>query len=281
MYGKSVVSRIAPSMTVLVALFLLIAPVRGQAAGERVESGHYWLERSATPESFVAGIDLARVGRARFPGLKTVDLRLRGRWGRVLALYSKEDSRQVKVTAAVYAGVAAAEDAALDLLNDTSARLDRGSRSGDAIGTHSWYLVSPDGSGAVILVYHNCLIQVFSSDYTFAEMGAREIASDLARGSNGVLLGLQPPVLQVKDVVIQDRLLRGQPTRVTLKAEDAAQRTVYFSGRATAGQVLDGAKPEEKILVLDKSGDLELYAVNDLNVVSQVFVRRVKVETEP
>ena len=247
---------------------------------EKVKRGLYSLSRAPTPEYLVTGVNLPELSKARFRTMDKVDLGLKGRWGRSFTLLQKEEKKQVKITVAVYGSVAEAEDSVLDLLNDTSAVLKPGSKSGDVIGTHSWYLASPSGSGTVVFTYDNSLFQLFASDYSLAERSARKIVNDLTLGRNGIKLGKFVALPKITDVRVPSELKRGIERTLVIKGWDLHQQKLSFVALASKGQLLETKKKGEKMFVPQEIGtdELRIYAINEMNVVSKVYIKKIEVE---
>lgn len=268
----------------LIAIALLIAAAgetKAQQAGETVARGPYSLSRAEAPARLVAGIALPELTRVHFSGMSTTQIRLRGRWGRAQTLFRPEDRSQVRITVAVYGSVTEAEDSALALLEDTSAMLQTGSHGGGVIGTHSWYLRSPEGSGTVVFIAGNSLFQLFSSSYEMAEAGARSILVDLERGTNGVRLGQRVSRPVIDGVSFRSRLEAGAEVQMTIEASDPNGREIAVFGSSVAGQLLETPDSREKIFIPQaRDGDIQLYVVNDLNVVSPVFIQSVELGRE-
>lgn len=267
---------------ICLVFFSLAAPVgiSGEMPGEQVKKGHYTLRRAAVPESFVTGIALSELARVHFGEMGRVDEGLLGRQGRYITLFRKKDRKQMRITAAVYGGTAEAEDAVLELLVETSAVLQPGSRSGGTIGTQSWYLTSPKGSGTVVFIHHNSVIQVFSSDYALAEQSARAVAADLRDGANGVRLGKKVPLPRVTSVELPGTAKEKREISLILKGEDPDRRQLSFFVFSQKGQIFDGKNISEKWYIPSEAGadELRIYAVNELCVVSPIHVRKVDVE---
>ncbi len=242
----------------------------------------YSLQRAPVPEYFVTGVILPEVANAHFPTMEKVDAGLSGRWGRYLTMFQRKDKKQVRITVAVYGSVAEAEDSALDLLNETSDILKPGSRSGGAIGTHSWYLVSPRNSGAVVLTYNNCLLQLFSSDYNLAERSARAIVADLKRGTNGVRLGKQVLLPRVTGADFPGRITERKEVALTFRGQDPYRQKLSFVASAATGQFREILRDGERIYVPPQAGtdEVRIYAINEMAVVSQVYVQKIEVERE-
>lgn len=254
-------------------------PLFSKAEEEKITKGLYSLRRAPTPKYIVTGVFLPDLVKARFKKMIKVDVGFKGRWGRSYTLFRKEENKQVKITVAVYSSVAEAEDAVLDLLNDISAVLRPRSKSGDFIGTHSWYLDSPSGSGTVVFTYDNSLFQLFSSDYNLAERSAQSIVSDLTEGVNGVTLGKKVQIPKITSVVIPKDVRRNVKASINIKASDPSRHRLSFVILASKGQLLDTDKGEEKIYIPSKSGtdELKVYTINELNVVSRVFIKKLTV----
>lgn len=264
------------------AAFLGTVPAWGQQPGERIRSGAYSLQRAPAPENFVIGIVLPELANAHFPAMAKVDTGLSGRWGRYLTLFQEKEKKQVRVTVAVYGRVAEAEDAVLDLLNETSDVLKPGSRSGGVIGTHSWYLLSPRNAGTVVLTYNNSLVQVFSSDYSLAERSARAMITDLRRGTNGVRLGKQVLLPRVTGAEFLGRITERKEVALTFSGQDPYQQKLSFVASAATGQFREILRDSERIYVPPQAGtdEVRIYAINEMAVVSQVYVQKIEVERE-
>ena len=260
----------------------LVTVVLSQESPEKIEKGAYSLRRAATPEYFVTGVALGELSRARFENMSRVDVALRGKWGRCLTLFRKKTTEQVKITTAVYGSVSEAENSVLDLLNDMSAVFKPGTRSGDVIGTHSWYLTSPDGGGTIVFVYNNSLFQLFSTNYSLAERSARSIVDDLAQGRNGIRLGKKVVLPKVTQAKLPARLEKGKEGSLILEGEDPYRQKLSFAVSASTGQLLDTQRRGEKIYIPHEAGsdELRVYAINELNVVSELYVKKLEVERE-
>jgi hypothetical protein len=154
-----------------------------------------------------------------------------------------------------------------------------GSQSGILIGTHSWYLLSPDGSGSVIIIYNNSLFQLFASDYNLAESSARSIVNDLTEGINGVVLGKEVKVPKISDVVMPDNIWKNEKFSLKVKASDPFERKLSFIVLSSKGQLVETDKPNKKFYLPHESGsdELKVYTINEANVVSSVFVKKVNI----
>jgi len=264
----------------LVFLFSAAGPVFSLESGEEVNKGLYKLNRAPVPGLLVTGIAMGKLSNANFPGMKIMHESLNGKFGRFYTLFNPETKRQVKISAAVYGNVAGAEDAALEFLNTVSGVFKTGSQSGQTIGTHSWFLVSPGGSGAVVFVYNNSLFQVFSSDYSHAENRARQIAEDLRSGQNGIQLGKQVLLPRVTNVKLPGTLKKGIREEMVVEGKDPGKRALDFFVSPSAGQVVTTAQRTVKAYNPGRPGtdELKIYAINDLNVVSEVYVKKVEIK---
>ncbi len=242
--------------------------------------GNFSLRRAAAPEHVVTGVILPELKEARLTDLKNVDKGVIGKWGCYLTLFDQAGKRQVRIAAAVYESVKEAEDMALQLLNDTSVSLTPGSKSAGVIGTHSWYLISPPNVGTIIFIYNNSLFQVSSSDYEFAENSAKSIVEDLSRGVNGIRLGKKVALPEITGIEMQGKLKKGETIALNLAGRDPANLKLSFTASAASGQVLPGASAVEKKFIIRESGTdrLEIYAVNEMCVVSKVLLKNIKIE---
>jgi len=280
MVGKLRIQLFIGSLALLPVFFISYPVSAVRQPAKRVEKGQYFLIRAATPEFLVAGVSLDDLSKARFSNMDKITEGPAGQFGRVRTLFDKKSKKQVKITVAVYSKVDEAEDAVLDLLNSVSAVLKSGSKSGDVIGTHSWYLKSPDGSGIVVFIHNNSLFQLFSSDYNLAERSARSIVGDLIEGANGITLGKKVRIPKITKVVIPEDVRRNKKALLNIKALDPSRQRLTFVVSASKGQLLDTEKGDEKIYIPSESGTDELwvYAINEANVVSRVFVQKLTVE---
>lgn len=279
MTGKFRIKLLIGLLALLLVFVIIYADSAGQQAGERIEKGKYFLQRAATPEFLVTGVSLDDLTKARFPNMYKVTERLAGPLGRTRTLFDKKSREQVEITVAVYGSVNEAEDVALGLLNSVSVVLRPGSQSGGVIGTHSWYLRSPNGSGAVVFIHNNSLFQLFSPDYNLAERSAQSIVSDLTEGVNGVILGKKVQIPKITSVVIPKDVRRNVKASINIKAFDPSRHRLSFVILASKGQLLDTNKGEEKIYIPSKSGtdELKVYTINELNVVSRVFIKKLTI----
>lgn len=266
-------------LAILLVFMIFYAVSAGQQPGERVEKGQYFLRRAATPEFLVTRVSLDDLSKARFSNMDKITEGLAGQFGRVRTLFDKKSKKQVKITVAVYGSVNEAEDAALELLNSVSIVMKSGSQSGGVIGTHSWYLKSPDGSGIVAFIHNNSLFQLFSSDYNLAERSARSIVGDLTEGVNGITLGKKVQIPKITDVVIPENVRKNEKAPLKMKTLDPSRQKLSFVVSASKGQLLDTDIRNEKIYIHSESGtdELKVYAINEANVVSQVFVKKLTV----
>lgn len=282
MIGKLSIILLSIPLALLLVFMVFYDVPSGQQSGERVEKGQYSLRRAATPEFLVTGVSLDDLSKARFSNMNKITEGLAGQFGRVRNLFDRKSKKQVKITVAVYGSVNEAEDAALDLLNSVSAVMKTGSQSGDVIGTHSWYLKSPDGSETIVFIHNNSLFQLFSSDYNLAESSARLIVDDLTRGTNGIRLGKQVILPEITDVKFPERLEGMREISLILEGQDPYQQKISFAVSASRGQLLETKKSGEKIYIPYEAGSVELkiYAINEMNVVSQVYIKKIEVEKE-
>ncbi len=267
----------------LLVLFLSApGPAFGQKAGEEVDMGVYKLNRAPVPEHFVTGIEMKQMSRINFPGMNITHESLNGKFGRLYSLYNLETKRQVDISTAVYGDVPSAENAALEFLNTMSGVFNAGSQSGQTIGTHSWFLVSPDGSGTVVFVHDNSLFQVFSSDYSYAENRAKQIVDDLRAGKNGIRLGKQVILPRITDVKLPGTVKKGVQEEIVVEGEDMEKRRLEFFVSTTAGRVNATAKRAVKMYNTERPGtdELKIYAINDLNVVSEVYTKKVEIKED-
>ena len=264
----------------LVFLFSAAGSVFSLESGEEVNKGLYKLNRAPVPGLLVTGIAMGKLSNANFPGMKIMHESLNGKFGRFYTLFNPETKRQVKISAAVYGNVAGAEDAALEFLNTVSGVFKTGSQSGQTIGTHSWFLVSPGGSGAVVFVYNNSLFQVFSSDYSHAENRARQIVEDLRSGQSGIQLGKQVLLPRVTNVKLPGTIKKGIREDIVVEGKDPEKRALDFFVSPSAGQVVTTAQRTVKAYNPGRLGtdELKIYAINDLNVVSEVYVKKVEIK---
>jgi hypothetical protein len=267
-------------LSFLLVFIILALPLISKCNEEKVKIGLYSFSRAPTPKYLVTGVNLPELSKARFRTMDRVDVGLKGRWGRSFTLFQKEEKKQVKITVAVYGSVAEAEDSVLDLLNDTSAVLKPGSKSGDVIGTHSWYLTSHSGSGTVVFTYDNSLFQLFASDYSLAERSAREIVNDLKLGRNGIKLGKLVALPKITDVKVPSELKTGKERTLIIKGRDPHQQKLSFVALASKGQLLETKKRGEKMYIPQKIGtdELRIYAINEMNVISQVYIKKIEIE---
>ncbi|MFX0201682.1 MAG: hypothetical protein ACFFCW_36675 [Candidatus Hodarchaeota archaeon] len=267
------------SVTFLLASVIFYAVSASQQPSERVKKGQYFLRRAPKPQFLVTGVSLDDLSKARFPNMYKVTERLAGPFGRTRTLFDKKSQEQVEITVAVYGSVDEAEDATLDLLNSVSAVLRPGNQWGGVIGTHSWYLRSPNGSGAVVFIHNNSLFQLSSPDYNLAERSARSIVGDLIKGVNGVTLGKKVQIPKITDVVVPKDVRKNEKASLNVRALDPSQSKLSFVVTASKGQVLDTDKTNEKIYISTEFGtdELKVYTINEANVVSQVFVKGLTV----
>lgn len=279
MIGKLKILLLIGLLALLLIFAIYYAVFACQQPGERIKKGQYFLRRAAMPEFLVTGISLDDLSNVRFSNMDKITEGLAGRFGRVQTLFDKKSKKQVKITVAVYSSVNEAEDAALELLNSVSAVLKLGSQSGRVIGTHSWYLKSPNGSGIVIFIHNNSLFQLFSSDYDMAERSARSIVGDLTKGVNGITLGKKVQIPKITDVVIPKDVRQNERASLNIRALDPSKKRLSFLVLASKGKLLDTDKGNEKIYIPSESGtdELKIYTINELNVVSQVFVKKLTV----
>lgn len=280
--NKYVVARMLFSIVIVLAMILTV-PVcllADASSGAEVRKGAYSIHRAPVPEAFVAGIDHTEMIKAHLGEMKKIDEGLKGHEGRYVTLFQEKDKKEVRITVAVYGSTEEAEDSALEVLNDTSALLQPGSKSGGTIGTHSWYLVSPNGSGSIVFTYNNALLQVFSSNYQLAERSAQAIAVDLSRGSNGVKLAAQVLLPKVVRVDIPLRVEKKKEVALTLSGLDPYNQKLSFVVMSSKGQVLSEQTPGKKLYIPTESGsdNLRIYAIDELNVVSEVYVKEIEVE---
>jgi len=264
----------------LVFLLMVAGPVFSQKLGEEVDKGLYKLNRAPIPVYFVTGVAMEKLSSANFPGMKIMHESLNGKFGRFYSLFNTETKRQVKMSAAVYRNVAEAENAALEFLNTVSGVFKTGSKSGQTIGTHSWFMVSPGGSGAVVFVYNNSLFYVFSPDCAHAEDRARQIVEDLRGGENGIRLGKQVLLPRVTNVKLPGTVKKGIQEEISVEGKDPEKRALDFFVSTSAGQVEATAQRTVKAYKADRLGTVEfkIYAINDLNVVSEVYVKKVEIK---
>lgn len=266
----------------LVFLLMVAGPVFSQESGEEVDKGLYKLNRAPAPGHFVTGVAMEKLSNANFPGMIIMHESLDGKFGRSYSLFNRETKRQVKMSAAVYRNVAEAENAALEFLNTVSGVFKTGSQSGQTIGTHSWFLVSPRGGGAVVFVHNNSLFHVFSPDYAHAENRALQIVEDLRGGKNGVRLGKQVMLPRVTNVKLPGTVKKGIREEIVVEGEDPEERALDFFVSTTAGQVAATAQRTVKSYNAARPGtdELKIYAINDLNVVSEVYIKKVEIKED-
>jgi hypothetical protein len=270
------------SIYFLVFLLIVAGPVFSQEPGEEVDNGLYKLNRAPTPVYFVTGVAVEKLSSANLPGMKIMHKSLNGKFGRFYSLFNMKTKRQVKMSVAVYRNVAEAENAALEFLNTVSGVFKTGSQSGQMIGTHSWFLDSSGGSGAVVFVYNNSLFYIFSSDYTQAEDRAGQIVQDLRSGKNGIRLGKQVLLPAVTNVKLPKTVKKGVREEIGVEGNDPEKRALDFFVATPAGQVEATSLRTVKAYKADRMGTVELkiYAINDLNVVSEVYVKKVEIKGE-
>ena len=69
---------------------------------------------------------------------------------------------------------------------------------------------------------------------------------------------------------------------LTLKGQDPYQQELSFVASAVAGRFRETKKDGEKIYMAAEAGtdEVRIYAVNEMNVVSQPFVKQVQVQRE-
>lgn len=285
MKRKSSKSYIPWGLLLILIIFLIFIStpfVFTQEPGEEVQKGSYSLKRIPAPDYLVTGVRLSELSEATFGKISKVDTGLSGKWGRSFTLFQKEDKKQIRITVAVYPSVTEAENSVLELLNEASVIMKPGSRSGGIIGTHSWYLISPSGSGTIVFTYYNSLFQLFSSDYGFAERSAQSIVNDLGRGINGILLGKKVLSPILTDVEIPSKVVKGEQVPLLLKARDPSLQKLSFVVSASRGRLLETKTHEERMYIPAEAGSDELraYAVNEANVISELFVKKVEVEKE-
>lgn len=263
-------------------LFLMIFYVVsfGQTSGERIEIGQYSLKRASTPEFLVTGLNLNDLSRIHFSNMNKLTEGLAAQFGRVRTLFDKKTKKQVKITVAVYSSVNEAENMALELLNSISAVMKEGSQSGNVIGTHSWYLKSPNRAGTVLFIYNNSLFQLFSSDYNLAEKSALAIVNDLTKGVNGITLGKKVQLPKISDVILSKTVRKNEKASLNITAFSPSQQRLSYVVLSSKGQILDSDKRAEKSYIPIESGtdELKIYAINEVNVVSQVFVKELIIE---
>lgn len=279
MIRKSRIHLLIRPSALLLVLVIFYAVYADQQPGERIEKGQYFLRRAPTPEFLVTGVSLNDLSKARFSNMNKITEGLAGQFGRVRTLFDKKSKEQVKITVAVYGSVNEAEDAALELLNSVSAIMKSGSRSAGVIGTHSWYLKSQDGSGTVVFVYDNALFQLFSSVYGLAERSALAIVGDLYKATNGIMLGKKVQTPTISDVIIPETVQKIKGVSLNVKAVDPSQQRLSFVVIASQGQLLDTDVVNEKIYIPSRLGvdELKVYTINEANVVSRVFVKKLTV----
>lgn len=263
-------------------LFLMIFYVVsfGQTSGERIEIGQYSLKRASTPEFLVTGLNLNDLSRIHFSNMNKLTEGLAAQFGRVRTLFDKKTKKQVKITVAVYSSVNEAENMALELLNSISAVMKEGSQSGNVIGTHSWYLKSPNRAGTVLFIYNNSLFQLFSSDYNLVEKSALAIVNDLTKGVNGITLGKKVQLPKISDVILSKTVRKNEKVSLNITAFSPSQQRLSYVVLSSKGQILDSDKRAEKSYIPFESGtdELKIYAINEVNVVSQVFVKKLIIE---
>jgi len=263
-------------------LFLMIFYVVsfGQTSGERIEIGQYSLKRASTPEFLVTGLNLNDLSRIHFSNMNKLTEGLAAQFGRVRTLFDKKTKKQVKITVAVYSSVNEAENMALELLNSISAVMKEGSQSGNVIGTHSWYLKSPNRAGTVLFIYNNSLFQLFSSDYNLVEKSALAIVNDLTKGVNGITLGKKVQLPKISDVILSKTVRKNEKVSLNITAFSPSQQRLSYVVLSSKGQILDSDKRAEKSYIPIESGtdELKIYAINEVNVVSQVFVKKLIIE---
>jgi len=282
MNRKIRINSLAGALAFLLVFVIFCFVSSAQQEGKKAEKGQYFLKRTAAPEFLVTGVNLNDLSEARFSTMNKVTESLAAQFGRVRTLFDKKNKKQVKITVAVYGSVKDAEDAALELLNSVSAVMKPGSASGNVIGTHSWYLKSPNASGAVVFIYNNSLFQMFSSDYNLAEISASSIVDDLSKGVNGVRLGRKVKLPSINDVVISEKLQKNKKAPLVMKASDPSKQKLSFAVSASKGQLVDTGKRNEKIFIPSESGasELKIYAINEANVVSPAFVKKLTVQEQ-
>jgi hypothetical protein len=270
------------SLSLLIVILLVVGPVFGQEAGEELAVGVYKLNRAPAPVHFVTGVALKKLSHANFPGMALLHQSLNGKFGRIYSLFNPATKRQVKISAAVYGNVVEAENAALEFLNTMSGLFKTGSQSGPTIGTHSWFMVSPTGSGSIVFVHNNSLFYVNSPDYSNAESSALQILKDLQTGKNGIQLGRQVLLPKITNVKLPDKIKRGIQKEIVMEGEDPGKRKLDYFVSTSTGQVGTTVKPGVKMYNTERAGadELKVYAINDLNVVSEVYVKKVEIEED-
>jgi hypothetical protein len=237
------------------------------------------LKRAQTPKLLVTGISLEKLSKSHFMDMNIVTEGFNGQWGTERTLFDKKSKRQVKIGAAVYSTVAKAEDAVLDMLNSISVILKTGSKTGGTIGTHSWYDASRSGSGTVVFTYYNAVFHVFSSNYALSEMTAKSILNDFKKGMNGIYLGLKVNVPQVRDVSIPAEIKQSKETTMQIDAIDPNQQKLSFFVTTSKSQVKETVDRTKRVIIPAQEGsdEIRVYAINKLNVVSEVYVKSLKI----
>jgi len=268
------------SIILFLISMILIVPVVSEEQWKIVRKGLYYLQKSSAPEYFITGVSVPELVKAHFEGMNKVDERLVGKWGRSLTLFRKKDKKQVKITVAVYENVAEAEDSVLELLNTVSTIFKSGSKSGGVIGTHSWYLASPEGRGTLIFTYNNSLFQLFSTDYRFAEKIARSIVVDLTHGTNGIRLGKQVFPPKVMDVRFPEKLKVRKEAPLIFEGQDPSHQQLSFVVSSSKGQLFETKKIGEKVYLPTEAGadELRIYVINEMNVVSPLYIKKLEIE---
>lgn len=264
--------------------FLLISVIfcfgsSAQQVGEKIEKGHYSIQRTDTPDFLVIGVNLNTLSKTHFSSMAKVSESLIGPFGRTRTLFDKKSRKQIKLSVAVFGSVKDAEDTILELLNSISVVMKPGSASGKVIGTHSWYLKSPNSSGTVVFIYKNSVFQLFSPDYNLAEISANSIVDDLGKGVNGIRLGRKVKLPNINDIVVSEKPIKNKETTLTVKASDPSGQNLLFIVSASNGQIQDTDKPDKRVFIPSESGEneLKIYAINEENVVSRIFVKKLTV----